>query len=148
MRSGTTALVSLLFAVALAGCGDDALGSAQLHARATAICARTAAATDRVAVPNTPAQGGRFLREGLAQLRSATTQLAELRASSQLRERYGRAVQLARQEVALIARHQRAIARGDDVILTYRRLERALAPLVRQENAAWRGLGIPACVRR
>jgi hypothetical protein len=137
-----------LLAVALNGCGDDSLTAAQLHDRASAICVRTAAATDRVALPNGPAQGGRFLRQGLAHLRPAAGQLRALKAPSHLRERYERAVRLADREVALIARHERAIAGGDDAIATFRRLDRALEPLVREENAAWRGLGVPACVRR
>ena len=41
-----------------------------------------------------------------------------------------------------------AIARGEDAIDTFRRLDAALEPLLRQENAYWRGLEIPACVRR
>ena len=146
MRSGRPVLVFLL--LALVGCGDSTLSSAQLRTRASAICAHTATATDRIAVPNTPAQGGRFLRAGLARLRPAAARLGALRPPSQLDDRYARAVQLARQEIALIAAHERAIAHGEDVIDTYRRLERRLAPLLREENAAWRGLHVPACVRR
>ena len=103
---------------------------------------------DRIAVPNEPAQGGRFLRQGLAHLRPAVARLSELKAPEQVRERYDRAVQLAGQEVALIARHERAIESGRDVIDTYRRLDAALEPLVTRENAYWRGLRVPACVRR
>jgi hypothetical protein len=132
----------------LTACGDERLTTAELQARATAICAQAAAATDRIAVPNTPAQGERFLREGLAQLRPAVAQLGGLQAPERLRARDARALRLARREVALIAAHARAIAHGDDVIDTYRRLDAALEPLVREENAAWRGLGVPACVRR
>ncbi|MBS1869560.1 MAG: hypothetical protein JSS99_07845 [Actinobacteria bacterium] len=141
-------LLALLLAVALAACGDDSLTAAQLHDRASAICARTAAATDRIAVPNEPSQGGRFLNEGVAELRPAVAELHALKAPKVVRERYDRAVQLAGREVALIARHQRAIAAGDDVIDTYRRLDAALEPLLRQENAYWQGLQLDACVRR
>jgi len=137
-----------LLAVALAACADNSLTAAQLHDRASAVCARTAAATDRIAVPNEPSQGERFLREGLAQLGPAVAQLRALKAPTDVRERYDRAVQLAGQEVALIARHQRAIAAGDDAIDTYRRLDAALEPLLRQENAYWQGLQLDACVRR
>lgn len=140
------ALAALL--LALAGCGDDALTAQQLHARAGAICTRAAAATDRVPLPNTPAHGERFLRQGLARMRPAAAQLAGLKPPAPLRARYERALRLGGRELALIARHERAIAHGDDVIDTYRRLDAALAPLVREENAAWRGLGVPACVRR
>jgi hypothetical protein len=147
-RVASLALACLLPAVALAGCGDDSLTARQLHDQATAICARTAAATDRVVVPSTPSQGGRFLQQGLAHLRPAVARLRALKAPEELRERYDRAVQLAAQEAALIARHERAIADGEDVIDSYRRLEIALEPLVLQENAYWRGLDVPACVRR
>lgn len=148
MPSGTLALTLLLPALALSACGGDALTGAELRTEASAICLRAAAATDRIAVPSTPAQGRRFLRQGLARLRPATARLGELEPPSELRDRYERAVRLARREAALIAAHERAIVRGEDVIETYRRLERRLEPLLPTENAAWRGLGVPACVRR
>ncbi|HKG38837.1 MAG TPA: hypothetical protein VKB25_07595 [Conexibacter sp.] len=147
-RLAPLAVLSLLLALTLSACGDDSLTAPELHTQATAICARTAAATDRIAVPSTPSQGGRFLQQGLAHLRPAVAQLRALKAPEELRDRYDRAVQLAGQEAALIARHERAIETGDDVIDTYRRLETALDPLIMQENAYWRGLQIPACVRR
>lgn len=146
-RLAPLAIAAALLPLALAGCGD-ALSAAELRARATAICARTAAATDRIALPGEPSQGGRFLRQGLARLRPAAVQLRALKAPDALHARYERAVQLAGSEIALIRTHERAIARGEDAIATYRRLAGALAPLVRDENAAWRGLGVPACVRR
>jgi hypothetical protein len=142
------ALPVLALLLALPACGDDSLTAQQLHERATAICTRVAAATDRIAMPNAAAQGGSFLRRGLAELRPAAAQLSALKAPQAVRERYDRAVQLAGREIALIARHEREIGGGGDVIDTYRRLDAALEPLVRQENAYWRGLEIPACVRR
>jgi hypothetical protein len=141
-------VLALASVLALGACGDDSLSAEELRIRATAICSRAAAATDRIAVPARPSEGGAFLSDGLAQLRPAARRLAALKAPEELRERYDRAVELARQEIALIARHQREIAAGDDVIDTYRRLDDALAPLLAQENAYWRGLEIPACVRR
>ncbi len=141
-------VLALLLALALGACGDDSLTAQQLHDQASAICARAAAATDRVALPSTPEQGGAFLQQGLAHMRPAVAQLRALKAPKDVRERYDRAVQLAAQEVVLIARHEHAIAGGDDVIDSYRRLDRALEPLTRTENAYWRGLQIPACVRR
>ncbi|MFL5817793.1 MAG: hypothetical protein ACJ76L_09335 [Conexibacter sp.] len=147
-RTTPLATAFVLLLLTLAGCGDDSLTAQQLHDQATAICTRTAAATERVVVPSTPSQGARFLQQGLSQLRPAVAQLRQLKAPEELRERYDRAVQLAGQEAALIARHERAIASGEDVIDTYRRLEAALEPLVMQENAYWRGLMLPACVRR
>lgn len=142
------AALVLLLALAVAGCGDGSLSAEELRLRATAICARAAAATDRIAVPARPSEGEAFLSEGLAHLRPAVRRLAALRAPEELRERYDRAVKLAGQEVALITRHRREIADGEDVIDTFRRLDGELAPLLAQEDAYWRGLDIPACVRR
>jgi hypothetical protein len=136
-----------LAAALLGGCGDGSLSASQLHSQASAICARANAATDRIALPSTADEGGRFLRDGLAQLRPAAARLGALKAPTDLRRRYDRAVQLARQEIALIARHERAIVRGEDAVGSFRSLETALDPLTTEENAYWRGLGIPSCVR-
>lgn len=141
------ALLVLTLGLGLGACGD-ALSEEELRTQATAICARAAAATDRIAVPTRPSDGAAFLAEGVAELRTAVRRLQALKAPGELRERYDRAVELAAEEVALIARHERAIADGDDVIATFRRLDAELEPLIRQEDAYWRGLGIPACVRR
>ena len=146
-RRSPAAAALLTLALALGACGD-ALSEDELRTQATAICVRAAAATDRIAVPARPSEGGAFLAEGVEQLRAAVRQLQALKAPDELRERYDRAVELAAEEVALIARHERAIADGDDVIATFRRLDAELEPLIRQQDAYWRGLGIPACVRR
>jgi hypothetical protein len=145
-RALLAAVVAL--ALAFAGCGSDALTTAQLHARAGAICRRMAQATDRIPLPSTPDQGGRFLAEGIARLRPAAARLRALKPPAGVRARYERAVALAAEEVALIARRRRGIAHGDDPIAAFRALEAALEPLTTEENAYWRGLGIPACVRR
>lgn len=140
------ALVALAAAL-LAGCGEASLSASQLRTQASAICTRAAAATDRIALPTTPDQGDAFLRDGLAGLRPAAAQLSRLKAPAELRRRYDRAVQLAGQEIALIARHERELARGEDAVGTFRALQAALDPLTSEENAYWRGLDIPACVR-
>ena len=147
-RPAPLAAALAVLLLTLSACGDDSLTAEQLRAQATAICTSTAAATDRIAVPSTPSQGGSFLQQGLTHLRPAVAQLRALKAPEELRQRYDRAVQLAGQEVALIARYQRAITSGDEVIDAYRQLDAALEPLTMQENAYWRGLQVPACVRR
>jgi len=143
------AVVALVLLVLLVrGCGEDRLSAEELRSEAGAICTRANAVTDRVAVPNAPSGGERFLREGLAQLRPATTSLAALKPPEELEERYERAVTLARQEVMLVERAVMAIDRGEDTIDTFTALQRQLEPVLNQENAAWRALGVPACVRR
>lgn len=140
-------VLAALAAVLLGGCGDASLSASQLRTQAGAICTRTAAATDRIALPSTPDQGDAFLRDGLARLRPAAAALGRLKAPAELRRRYDRAVQLAAQEIRLIARHEREIARGEDAVGAFRALQAALDPLTSEENAYWRGLEIPACVR-
>ena len=97
-------------------------------------------------MPSAPAQGGASCSRGSRTLRPAAARLRALKAPQDLRKRYDRAVQLAGQEVALIARTSRR-SRGDDPVDTYRQIAAALQPLTTEENAYWRGLHVPACVR-
>jgi hypothetical protein len=147
-RSPLAVVPPLLLLLALGGCGSDSLSTDQLRSQASTICTRTAAATDRIAVPNTADQGSRFLSEGVAQLRPAIAQLRQLKPPDSMSKEYQRAVALGDQEVTLIAKHRQAIAKGEDVIDTFRRLASQLTPLTNQEDAYWRALLIPACVRR
>ncbi len=143
------AVAALLAIVLLVrGCGDDSLSPEQLRSQAGEICARANAVTDRVAVPNAPAGGERFLAEGLVQLRAANERLATLKAPEELRDRYERAVALGADETALIARAVAQIRGGEETIDVFSALQRGLAPVIASENAAWRALDVPDCVRR
>lgn len=144
--AGVVALLLLL--LLLRGCGEDSLSAGELRTQASAICHDATAATDRVAVPNAPAGGARFLGEGLAYMRPALHDLRQLKAPEDLRDRYERAVALGVEEAALIGRTEQEIRRDGDVIASFRQLQRDLAPIVQQENELWRALEIPACVRR
>jgi hypothetical protein len=137
-----------LLSLALGGCGEDSLSAGQLRSQARTICARTAAATDRIAVPSTADQGGRFLSDGVARMRPAIVQLRQLKPPAGLRDEYRRAVALGDQEITLIAKQAQAIAQGDDPIAGFRQLQSELTPLTREEDAYWRALLIPDCVRR
>ncbi|HXE43905.1 MAG TPA: hypothetical protein VN635_01795 [Conexibacter sp.] len=147
LRRALPVLLLALIALGLSACGEDSLSDQQLRAQATAICARAARATDRIAVPTSPEHSAPFLTAGLAQLRPAAARLRALRAPHDLRGQYDRALQLAAQEIALIARHERAIANGGDPADAFRQLAAALRPLTTEENAYWRALEIPSCVR-
>lgn len=143
----TLPVLVVLIALALSACGEDSLSDQQLRAQATAICTRASRATDRIAVPASPDRSAPFLTAGLAQLRPAAARLRALKPPKDLRSQYNRAVQLAAQEIALIARQARSIANGDDPADTFRQLAAALQPLTTEENAFWRALEIPSCVR-
>jgi len=140
-------LTLLAVTLALSACGEDSLSAQQLRAKAAAICTSATRAIDRIPMPAAPAQAGRFLELGLARLRPAAARLRALKAPQDLRGQYDRAVQLAVQEVALVDRHARAIRTGDDPADAFHQLAAALQPLTTEENAFWRALEIPSCVR-
>ena len=143
------AVVALLLLVLIVrGCGDDSLSAGELRSQAGEICARANAVTDRVAVPNAPAGGERFLDEGLAELRPAHVRLAALKPPEELRTDYERAVALNLEQLTLLGRAARSIRGGADTIDAFGALQRALAPVVARENDAWRALDVPACMRR
>lgn len=141
-------VVVLLLALIVRSCGEDTLSADELRTQAAAICVRTTEATDRIAVPNEPAGGGRFLREARLQLATAQRRLRALKAPEELAGDYDRAVQLAAREVGLIWRHEQLIERGEDVIPTFRSLQQELGPVVVEENDLWRRLDVAACLRR
>ena len=147
-RSPSAFVPLLLLLLALGGCGSDSLSADQLRSQASTICTRTAAATDRIAVPSTADQGAAFLLQGVGRMRPALAQLRRLKPPGSMSKEYASAVALGDREVALIARNAQAIAKGDDPIDTFRQLDSELAPLANQENAYWHALLIPACVRR
>lgn len=148
MLAAVAAVVAVLALLLIArGCGGG-LSADELRAEAARICVRANEATDRIAVPNEPAGGGRFLREARIQLAAAHRQLRALEPPDELAADYERAVRLAAREIALIWRHERMIEQGEDVIPAFRSLQQQLEPVVARENRLWRALDIPACLRR
>jgi hypothetical protein len=137
-----------LLAIVLSACGENRLSAAQLRSQAGAICHGTADAIDRIAVPNTPDEGARFLRRGLLRMGPELTRLKTLKPPTDLEPEYRQAIQMATRELNVISDHERKIRGGADVIETFRALETALAPITQTENRAWRALQLPACVRR
>jgi hypothetical protein len=141
-------VVLVLVVLLVKGCGSDTLSADELRSQASQICARANGAIDRVPVPNTPSGGERFLAQGLIRLRPANRRLSLLKPPGDMRADYERAVAANAREIDLITATGRAIAGGEDVIDAYRTLQRALVPLVRTENDAWRALRVDACVRK
>lgn len=145
--AGAAVLLLLVLLVAR-GCGEDGLTPDQLRAQATEICARANAVTDRIAVPNAPTGGERFLVEGLAVLRPAINRLALLEPPQELRDDYEKAVRGSGARLDLIAKTARRINRGGDTIDEYRALENQLVRSSIAVDASWRALRIPACASR
>jgi hypothetical protein len=132
----------------LGGCAETSLSASQLRSQASRICARAQARANRIALPSDPEQGERFLRAGIAALRPAARALERLKPPADLKESYGQAVGLNAQALALIERHERAIASGEDAAGAFHALQAALDPVTRIEASTWRALQIPACVPR
>jgi hypothetical protein len=142
-------VVLLLVIVLLAkGCGDKGLSADELRSQASEICVRANALTDRVAVPNAPAGGERFLREGLAIMRPALTRLQALRPKEELRADYDLAVAANARQLQLIEQAIGSIRRGEDPIDAYALLQRRLDLVTEPANRAWTRLGVNACVSR
>jgi hypothetical protein len=142
-------VVLLLVVVLLVkGCGDSGLSADELRTQAGEICHRANERTDRVAVPNAPAGGERFLREGLAIMRPALTRLQALRPKQELRDDYALAVSANARQLQLIEQAIRSIRGGTDPIDAYAQLQRRLDLVTGPANRAWERLGIDACLSR
>jgi hypothetical protein len=145
---GAGAILLVLILLIARGCGDGSLSERELRTQASAICTRANAATDRIAVPNAPLGGERFLAEGLVLMRPAIVRLRALKAPEQLRERYEHAVAASQRQLDLITRSLSEIRAGTDTIDGFRLLQQELEPVSNQANANWNALRIPACVSR
>lgn len=145
---GGGVVVLLLVLLLARGCGDDSLSAQELRAQATAICARVNEATDRIAVPNAPAGGERFLAEGVALMRPALTRLQRLKPPQELRRQYELAVSANARQLQVIEQSLAEIRNGTDPIDAYRTLQNRLGLVSSTANSTWRALKIPACVSR
>ncbi|MDO8211917.1 hypothetical protein Q7L65_15940 [Conexibacter sp. CPCC 206217] len=147
MLIGAGVVVLIVIVLLVKGCGSG-LSEQELRTQASEICNRVAATTDRVAVPNAPAGGERFLSEGLTQLRPALVRLQRLqdRAPDSLRRDYELAVSANARQLQLIGNAVRDLRGGADPIDTYQQLQRRLALVSPTADATWRRLRIPACV--
>ncbi len=141
-------MLVLLLLLLLKGCGDKGLSADELRSQASEICVRANALTDRVAVPNAPAGGARFLAEGLAIMRPALTRLQALRPKQELKDDYALAVAANARQLQLVEQAIASIRRGADPIDAYAALQRRLELVTGPANRAWERLGVSACLSR
>jgi hypothetical protein len=138
----------VVIALALAGCGTSSPSARQLRAAATRACISASVRTERIATPLLPSGGAGFLRQGLAVLAPELAQLRRLRAPSDLALTYATALRSSASLRALLAAALQSLEHGADPVSTVQALQRRLAPVEAQENAAWRALDVPACLNR
>jgi hypothetical protein len=142
------ALLASVATLAVAGCGASSPSIAHLRAQATQVCARALAQDVKIAPPAVPAQTGAFLRRGIAVLRPEIARLRALRAPSKQAGAYSAAVSSLARELTILASTAHDLDRGAGPLTTVKTLQHRLAPVEADNNAAWRTLGVPACVNR
>lgn len=134
---------------ALAGCGGGGrLSSSDLTNQASQICNVAARLTDRIKAPAAPAGSGAFLEAGIRALTPELKQLRKLQPPEDAQDVYKTAIDSSEKKLAMLRTAARQISVGADPVSTMQSLEQQLAPVVQQENQAWKSLGIPACVSR
>lgn len=136
--------LAVLAPLAVTGCGGNSLSSAQLRNRATHICTVTARRTNRIGMPTSPNRGTEFLSRGIAAIGQEVDQLRALHGD----DTFGHAVDGTAAELAELRFTLKGLRADNDPVVTIKTLEQRLAPLQARTNAAWRSLGIPACVNR
>ena len=135
--------------LAVAGCGSSPPSAvANLQRQAAHVCTRAQAQGARVMPPALPAQTAAFLRRGIAVLRPELTALRALRVPPMQSGAYSTAVGALARELTILTDTARELDRGADPETTIKTLEHRLAPVESAGDAAWRTLGVPACVAR
>jgi len=134
--------------LALAGCGGSSATLARLQAQASRVCTQTLAHTVQIGSPRVPAQTPAFLRRGIAALGPELVDLRMLHAPSEQSGAYAAALQSLSRELTILSGTVRDLDRGADPLSAIKTLQRRLAPVEADDDAAWRTLGVPACVNR
>jgi hypothetical protein len=140
--------VAVAVAVALAGCGSASLSTRQLRGDASRICSFAARTAVKIVPPSSPAAGAAFLRRGAAVLGPELSQLRTLHPPSAMERDYRTALGAFSEIVAAIREGARALASGGDPVIEIKTLQQRLADPEQRADAAWKALGIPACVTR
>ena len=141
-------LVALALAPAIAGCGSTSLSTRQLRSDASRICASAARTAVKIVPPSSPSAGAAFLRRGAAVLGPELSQLRTLHPPNAMARDYRTALGDFSEIVAAIREGARALASGGDPVIEIKTLQQRLADSEQRADAAWKALGIPACVSR
>ena len=142
------AAVASLAALAVAGCGGSSESMKRLQAQAGRVCTKTLDAGSLIRAPAVPARTSAFLRHGIAVLRPELAGLQRLRPPSEQADEYTAAVGGLDRELTILGLTVHDLDRGADPLSAIKTLQRRLAPVEAREDAAWRALGVPACVNR
>ncbi len=142
------AILASVATLAVAGCGGTSPTLAQLRTHASRVCDRALTESARIASPPVPAQTAAFLRRGIDVLGPELAALHRLRAPSRQAGAYSAALGSFARELTILTSTAHDLDRGADALTTIKTLQHRLAPAEADSDAAWRTLGIPACVSR
>jgi hypothetical protein len=135
-------------ALAVAGCGGSSESTQKFRAQTGRVCTRALEANARIRPPAIPADTTSFLRRGIAALAPELATLRRLRAPSEQAGAYSDALGSLARELTILTGTVHDLDRGADPLPTIKTLQRRLAPVEADGDAAWRTLGVPACVGR
>lgn len=142
------AVVASVVALAVAGCGGSSESMQKLRAQAGRVCTRALDAGALIKTPAIPADTTVFLRRGIAVLRPELSDLQRLRAPSEQAGAYSAALGSLARELTILTDTAHDLDRGANPLPTIKTLQQRLAPVEAGGDAAWRTLGVPACVNR
>jgi hypothetical protein len=142
------AACAVLVALATAGCGSTSLSTRQLRSDASRICAFAARTAVKIVPPSSPSAGAAFLRRGAAVLGPELSQLRTLHPPNAMARDYRTALRAFSEIVAAIREGARALASGGDPVIEIKTLQQRVVGPEQRADAAWRALGIPACLSR
>ena len=134
--------------LAMTGCGTAPPTIARLRAQAARVCTRANSQNARIAPPPVPARTAPFLRRGIAVLEGELAGLRNLRVPKAQAGAYSVALGSLSHEFAILTSTAHDLDRGADPLTTIKTLQHRLAPAEADTDAAWRTLGVPACVNR
>ncbi len=145
LAAGALALAAAV-ALAVPGCGAPSPTLVSLRAQAARVCAEAQARSAEIKPPAVPAQTAAFLRRGIAVLRTELAALRTLRVPREQSGAYSTALGSLARELTILTGTAHDLDRGADPLTAIKTLQRRLAPVETTGDAAWRTLGVPACV--
>ena len=141
-------LTALVAAAALIGSSAAVAATTptQYRQRATAICKTSSIKLKAIRPPASKAEFGRVLEQALPIFTTQYRALLELSVPPSLRVQHLKALAAEKVQLAGIRAAVEKLNAGADPTATFNAMDKALTPFSNAEDAAWRKLGVPACV--
>jgi hypothetical protein len=145
-RRALGAVAMLATSLLLIGCGKQALSDRELVKQATRICQLAGMQTSEIPAPTAPEGSAAYLKHGIAVMGPELVQLRKLRPSDDFTSVYAVSVNSFATKLGYLRDTVRDLAHGEDPVIAMSVLQQDLAPIERQEDAAWKTLQVSACL--